>query len=397
MSLTRYELATFQDAIEQVLDAVVGGDADPRRRRNAARAVREALRDLANYRNWSCYYRRVMLATVAQQTDGTLAYDHTGGSSERLVTLSGATVDSSVELAELIIGNVRYEVEKYLSSTTFTLSERANPGADVAAGTSYTLVRPTYSLPDDFGAMGQLLDPQSAGRVLSEVTLEEALQIDRTVRTAGLPWAYAFARHPRYAGGRSLRFAPSPTTARTYDAIYRARPLPLLVELEDDGLVSITSGSPTVTCDTAGTFTQQHVGCVLRLSADNSNPPTTAAGNLQDVVNPYTFQGVVRSVESSTSLTLEQAADQTLGPVCYTLSSRLDLEAGAMLNALLKMAEARMASIEGRDDWAERKKEAVEALQVAAEADLTSFPGSANPPVPTRLGDLATSIDRSLN
>jgi hypothetical protein len=392
MSLTNYECWTSQDAVDHVLDAVTAGDADARRIRNARRAVLEAYDDLINYRNWSYYYRRLPpITTVAAITTGTLAYTQ----STRTVTLSGVTIDSSIEFYELMVGRVRYEIDKYLSPTTFTLTERANPGADLAAGTTYSLQRAVFSLPDDFICMGSLVDAQSPGRMLTEVTQQELLQLNRTITTVNLPWVYATGPHQKYSGGQAITFGPTPNAARTYDAMYRSRGTRLNVWQVDTGLVTLTNGSATVSCDTAS-FTQAHVGCVLRVSG-TTDPPTSRVGNSLNLDNPYAFQGVVRSVENSTSLTLQQAADQAFAGAPFTLSSRLDIVAGTMLTALLRMAEARMAALEGRDDRAERDAEARVALVRAAEADNTSFPSNATSPLPMRLGDFGTSFGRSLS
>lgn len=390
MSLTTYELRTFQDAVEHVLDSRMGSDASEANRRRARRCVEEALRQLYSHKNWSYYYRRFPVATVAQQVTGTIAYDHTGGSSERLVTLTDATWPSDAELYELMIGNVRYVVDKRLSSTTLTLSERANPGSDIAAGTSYTLQRDTYALPDDFGAMGNLIDVAMGGHVLQEATPDQWLLLSRTVRTSGMPWCYTFLPHQKYSGGRAIVFGPTPTTARTYDAIYRRRALPLRIEREDTGTVSVTAGSTAIT-GVGTAFSQAHVGAVIRLAADGTDLPTSPLGSMDDSMNPCSFQGVIRSVESATAATLEQAADMALSAVSFTISSRLDLEVGSMYSALLKIAEAKFAGGEDREAlMAEARLELIR----AAEADATSFSASTGLSIPTRLGDLASSITR---
>lgn len=390
MSLSNYELRTFQDAVEHVLDARMGSDAAEANRRRARRCVDEALRQLYNYRNWSYYYRRVQIITTAQQMTGSIAYDHTGGAAERLVTLTDATWPSDAEFYELMVSGVRYEIDKRLTSTTLTLTERANPGSDLAAGTSYTLQRDVYPLPDDFGSMGRLIDVATGGLVLCELTTDEWMSLTRIVRTAGVPYAYAFTRHPKYAGGRALALAPTPTAARTYDAIYRARPLPLRTEKEDTGTVSIAAGSATVT-GSGTAFSQAHVGAVIRVATDGTDLPTSPLGNLEDLLNAYAFQGVIRSVESATAATLEQAADATVADGSFVISSRIDVEVGSMYTALLAIAMAKFA---GGEDREELMREAREELMRAAEADNASFPASPNVPIPTRLGDIASSITR---
>jgi hypothetical protein len=394
MVRTNYALWTYQDAVEHVLDAVAGADTTPRHRRLARRAVQLAYDKLVNQRNWSCYYSRLQLITSPQQTDGTLAYDHTGGASERLVTLSGAaalTVD--VEHFELMVNRTRYEVEKYLSPTTFTLSERSNPGADLPAGTSYVLHRHTYPLPDDFVAMGQLIDVQVATPHMREATAGEVLEESRRIASTNLPWLYAIVPHPRLAGGLAVMLGPTPTTARTYDAVYRRRARPLAVERYDEGTVSVSAGSSTVT-GVGTSFAAAHAGAILRVSGKANLLPTSVIGSLDDTDNPALVQGVIREVSSVTSLTLEQPAEASATAMPFTISDRLDLEAGAMLRAVLRMAEAEYARSAGLESLADRQRTADLALLAAAEDDNRTFAEPGQHFWPRRLEDIATGFTR---
>lgn len=390
MSLTNYELWTFQDAIDQVLDINVGRDASPQNLRMAKRAVIEAYRDLPEKHSWRYFGRTLKLTTSPAQTEGTLAYDHTGGTHERLVTLTGGAVPDDAVFYELIVAGVRYEIEDRKSSTTFTLSERSNPGQDIAPGTGYTLVRDSYPLPDDFGKLGRLTDVQAPGARLWEVSLDEATVQNRFVRTINQPYSYAIFQSPKYPGGLAIKLAPSPTDQRTYDAVYYARPRPLKVENECEGSVSVSSGGTSVT-GSETRFSQNHVGAIIRFGTADSLP-TGIFGSVgvSNQSNPYQFQSVIKSVASATSLELATPAPQSFSDVKYTISDRLDLEAGSMLTYFMRLCEEKYAFLTRNEKYAAYRTEALRALEDAKAADyrdMNPTPGGSGF-YPTRLSDI---------
>ncbi|MAH47360.1 hypothetical protein CMI37_16160 [Candidatus Pacearchaeota archaeon] len=73
-------------------------------------------------------------------TTGTVGYDHTGASSERLIFSSGATFPSWAGSAKIRIASTTYDVETRVSDTQLNLTSSSNPGGDVSSGTSYTLM-----------------------------------------------------------------------------------------------------------------------------------------------------------------------------------------------------------------------------------------------------------------
>lgn len=84
--------------------------------------------------------------TATTYNTGTVSYDHTGGSSERLVTLSGGSFPAWVDTdAAITIAGVRYPIASVLSSTTLTLNAASstntvnNPGADVGSTSNWSV------------------------------------------------------------------------------------------------------------------------------------------------------------------------------------------------------------------------------------------------------------------
>lgn len=393
MSLTNYKLTTFGDVLDHVLDAVVGGDASKRNIRQAKKAIVEAYQELPTVRDWRYYFRRLLIRTAASQTSSTITYDHTGGSSERLVTLASGTWPTDAEKYEIIISNVRYEIDRRLSSTTLQLSERANPGADVAAGTSYTLVRDTYELPDDFLAMWELIDVEAPGRITSLPWPSDVFVENRINKTAGQPSFYTVMRTTKFASGYAVVFAPAPSTAREYDAVIKVAPKALTVLDENEGTVTVADASAAV-AGTTTNFSQQHVGAVMRISKNATYLPTSLVGQItDDLVNPYALQRVIQRVTDTTNLTLEQVSDYgaALTGSRYRISSRIDIEPGAMFTYFMRLCEAKFAPAD-RKGVAEREALARVAFQNAAWADQRMREDPGRPYLAHSLADIAASV-----
>lgn len=393
MALTDYKLLTYYDCVDRILDAVVGGGGSHRNYRQARQAVDEAYQLLPLRRNWRYYHRTFTVNTVASQATGTIAYDFTGGASERLVTLSGATWPTDAAKYVLLVAGVRYEIDRYLSTTTLTLSERNCPQADIASGTSYTLARDTYELPDDFCKLGNLRDVQAPGRLLPRVQPADVLREQHLVRTAALPTMYSVFRTTKFASGLAVVFAPLPSTARQYEAMGLVNPRPLTVlDYSAIGTVATTADS-TALVGTDTTFTASHVGAVIRLSSDTKIPSSLVGDVDKDRYNPYVMQRVISQRTSTTALVLEQAADQSLAASGYRVSSRIDIEPGTMQVAFMRLAESLFGSQDrkGREDR-EALAERYLAIAQAADANrMLNEPGADFSP--ETLADIAASVD----
>tara|TARA_E500000331_G_scaffold356741_1_gene416026 strand:- start:6364 stop:9285 length:2922 start_codon:yes stop_codon:yes gene_type:complete len=74
----------------------------------------------------------------------TITYDHTGGTYERMLTLSGATWPASAEHGYIFIGGTTYNVYRRISDTVLILDKEFNPGSDFSknggAGQEWKLV-----------------------------------------------------------------------------------------------------------------------------------------------------------------------------------------------------------------------------------------------------------------
>jgi hypothetical protein len=77
---------------------------------------------------------------LLEYSTGTIAYDHTGGTFERMVTLTGGSFPTLLATNGAIqIAGTWYTIAAWVNGTTLQLNSGAgnNPGADVAGGTSY--------------------------------------------------------------------------------------------------------------------------------------------------------------------------------------------------------------------------------------------------------------------
>jgi len=394
MSLTsNTPYLTLWDAIDYTLDQVVAGDYSPRSRRLALQAVRDAYTEIPVRRNWRYFYRSFTLSTVASQTSGSVAYDYTGGTYERQLTLTSNTWPSDVTKYGLYIAGVRYGIETRKTSTVITLRDGDCPTADIDSGTSYTLARDTYELPDTIREVLYVHDVNAPGRMLMCVEPSDILQEQRVMRNTSQPLMYAAYRSELNAGSIAIHFAPSPGTARTYQYHALCWPLPLKTLEYSVGTVATTSGSSTVT-GTSTVFTADHAGAVIRFSkTGDTSIPTDLQGEIdKNRLNPYAMQRVIRTQDSSTSLTLEQDADTTLSGSGYRISSRIDIEPGAMRNAFLRCCEAKFAT-QDRKGAEEREARYEKALIFAMAADQRVADMGGRQYFPHNLAGIASSVD----
>lgn len=360
------QLWTYQDAVEHVLDHL-DMDADGRTRRQARRAVQQAIRDLAHRHNWACYYGRATVPTTAQQTSSTIEYDHTGGTYERQVTLASGTWPSDAAQGMLIISGVHYAVDERKSSTVLTLRPDNNPGADVAAGTSYTWYRSTYALPVDFRKVERLWWPSQSMELYPLSQGEAHAELMASWPTPGNPIGYTIRQTQDFYNTMSLVMSPPPSTAVTLDLFYQRNPRELRVEKYATGTVT-TNASTTVT-GSGTSWSSSHVGCVMRFSSSTTVEPTGVVGGLSGDDNPAVYTRIVTAVGSTTSITVDSSVPALTG-VKYTLSDPLDMHYGSMLTVFHRFAEAEAARLLNRDDRDRKLAIADRELLRAIEADL---------------------------
>lgn len=362
------DIYTYRDLVEYVLDSHEL-DRTGLNERRARAAVLKAYRDLPFAHAWSYYYRQRLLQTVASYATGTVVYDHTGGAAERLITLTSGTFPSWAAFGRIIIDDVHYEVDTYLSSTTLTLREDSNPGSDVSSS-SYELYRSAYPLPSDFRRLCRIWDVEQQRGVSFVDQHEQHTALQVFYDTPDTPWQVTIRATREYYGQKSLVFGPPPNSIRTYDLLYEAAARPLAIDEYTTGTVTVVADDATVTL-TGGTFPLNCVGSILRFSA-SSTAVTGPFGGLDNVDNPFVEQGVIKTRTSGTSVELEANASQSLTDVAYSISDPVDIATGAMLTALLHAAEAEFAQRAAGKNAALKMSIARDSLLRAMEADRDS-------------------------
>lgn len=356
--MAQTEIWTYQDIVEHILD-VFDDERTGRPLRMSKRSASEALRSLHTAHAWALYNGMRYVTTVAPYSTGTIAYDHSGGTSERLVTLSGGTFPSWSTFGKILIAGVAYPVERYVDATHVVLDPNVNPGADVAALTTYTLYRDEYPMPVGFKTMGQLWN----------VTYDEELDVvfqDQAGRDSvsnpsepGDP-EYAYVTGDSdYINNLSLVFLPPPDSVLVYRYEYQRSPRQLVTEKYSTGTVSVSAGSTTCMI-TTGAFTQAHIGCIIRFGS-SAYEPDNRFGGLSDTTNTYTDERTIVSVASNGgSCELDATPSAAISAVKFTVSDPVDVETGAMLTAYQRLCESAFAILTKRDS-----KDRIERLQLA--------------------------------
>lgn len=341
------ELWTYQDVVEHLLDFFQAPRAKQRQYRMAKRAVIHAYRDMPYITRWLYYDRTATISSEASQSTGTIAYDFTGGTYERELTLSGATWPANVKHFVIQIADVEYRVEDKKSTTVVTLEQSNCPQADVASSTAYIAFRPSYPLPIDFRKLGRLFDQQNNREIPIETNDEQHSDSTYLYDTPDTPWRASIRNTGEFFGVMELVFSPPPSAARPYSLIYEAMPFPLLVEKHSPTAAKVTTDGTTAVTGTDTAFdAAKHTGAILRLSGNTQDAPTGQFGDRDDKDNPFIYQRVIMSVTSATACVVDTAIP-VLTNVKMTISSPIDIEQSAMFTMFLRMAEAEYARTMG--------------------------------------------------
>lgn len=368
-------ITTFQDATQQLLMMVNSKAPSGLEKARARMAVLDAYNDVCHAHSWNIYKKRYLRSVNASYATGTVVYDHTGGTYERMLTLTTGTWPTWAADARISFNSNHYQVQTRESSSIITLAPDSNPGADVAS-TTYTIYQASYPLPVDCRRVLEVVDvSRKVGLYL--VGTPDFHYVDAALYTTpSTPLRATIIPDSDYYGSLSITFSPPPSAAKTYDILYERTPRPLSIEKYSTGTVTV-SGSSTSLTSSGATFAENVVGCIIRFPSSGTTEPTPVQGAF--VVsgttgtwtdNPYYAQRSIIARPSASTLTLDAAVSTgTLTGVGYTISDPLDIEPNAMLTAVMAQAEANYAQFLGRDDWKSRLAQAKQALDLAMEWD----------------------------
>lgn len=357
-------LMTWKDLIDHLVDWS-GAQPGAEVKRDARKASLEAVRDLASRGEWSYYVARGRVQLRAPYQEGTAAYTHTGGSYERVLTLTGGAWPSWAMQGTALLGAVPYEVASRKSDTELVLSVNSNPGQDVASA-AYLLYQDTYPLPQDFGAAGEVILLQQNVRLRFEHP-STWLERQRVHRGPGCPRSYTVRGSPDWVNTLAVSFYPPPDQAYDCDFVYRRLPRGLRLDEFKAGTLTTAEGEAAV-AGSATAWPPRLAGSILRVSGSRAEEPTAAWGS-----NPALYERVIVSVDSATALTLDGTIPETLAGVKYVISDPVDVETGSMMTALLRGCQHFFAQARHMADRAQAQQEYRQALIEAHEADARSF------------------------
>lgn len=173
--------------------------------------------DTGKAHRWSFLFPTTTLSTTAPYATGTIAI------ADGVVTLTGGTFPATAADGEIIVGGAAYSVATRDGNTQLTLDDTT---VDVAAGASYTLGFPFFTLPADFGRLDGRLNYRAGDMTIDRpIELRSEAQL-RQMRQAGditaPPRFVALMPLPQTAGQQQrwqLFFYPTPDAA--YQIYYR--------------------------------------------------------------------------------------------------------------------------------------------------------------------------------
>lgn len=356
------ELVTFQDLLDHLVGHRHGGT-DDATHRDIKRAVLSAYDDIQLRFNWRYYEREHTIFVEGLYNTGTIEFDYTGGSSERLVTLTTGTWPSWAGNARIKIGDVVYDVYSRLGSSTLQLSEGSSPLEDVASGTSYTLFQDIYPLPPDFKEV-RGIHSEDGNWSLAPISLDEWQGRERHIGGQGSPNFYALGPDPGFIGQMAIYIQDIPTSDQTLRMMYLAGGRPLKYSgQESDTTTGTVANSGTTVTGTTTAFTADMVGSVIR-GGTTSSAPTGRAG-----LNPYVHQAIITAFTDATHVTIDNAPTTAWSGTKFRISDPIDIRP-TMIEALLRGCEWKLAVYSKDSKEANQAEERyMRALILAKEAD----------------------------
>lgn len=290
----------------------------------ALRRIKEAMRSALHMVQNDCpsdySLKHSRLRFVAPDTTGTVTYDHTGGTYERQLTLASSTWPSDVVDYSLLLDDLVCDVESRISDTVITLDLNLNPGADLAAGTTFTLYKRYYRLPDDFGETDSFFGEQLTW-IGQYVTMGELLGLNRAYGETGSPRCYSIGGIPDQVGARGLFLYPGADETTTWDYIYRRIPREIRYTGHESNTATLTVDSTSTTvAASAATFTSAMVGSVIRIS-NTATAPTGLTGP-----SAWTDERLIHTYTDSTHVVVDRVPSFSGSGKGFVVTDPIDID-----------------------------------------------------------------------
>jgi len=382
----------FTDVIDHLVD-YMNAAGDEKNQRTARRCAIEAYDELVQAGDWSYFWQPYHLHLEASYSTGTVTYDHTGGSIERKLTLSSGTWPTNAVYYTIRIDGVDYTVEDRSSGTVLQLDANRNPGADVAAGTSYVAYRSSYTLPGDYRGM---TFPSTPDDWYSHYVHPSEWHGEQRLNTSsGDPTMWTVLGDENLVGSQAVHVWPYPSTAKSYALLYQRYGRKLLYTgYEADAYSSSTQtvSGTVATQDVTGSGTAlaaNMVGCVLRFGT-SANVPDGDGGLKQ-----YKEQRVIVSRTDGTTVTVDANLQNTHTNVKFRISSVVDLRP-TMIPAFLRGAELQCAIVKGMDRLARARELYRETLLLCKESE-SEYRGQRGVNVGGRWRDQVGTVDADMD
>lgn len=340
-------MLTALDALRRGLNFlggnVDGGTPNDSTVRDVKAAIIDALAELGAVHEWNYLVDERAVTFPEPYDTGTIAYTAT----TRTLTLTSGTWPTWAAQGVVHIDNAHCKVERRSSSSVLILEEATAPSADVDAGTSYTLYRDQYPLPEGTQAIAApFIDGQELPLEWIEPGQWYRAASSHTTEGGGQPRFYTVLADPDNYGRVALTVAPYPD--QTYTLRFQRRRLPRNLRFWEvnAGTVAVTADGTTVT-GTGTAFTSAMAGSIIRLSDDATNYP--------DPLDEYPAEeAAIKTYTSATVVDIAGTFSQTLSGVRYVISDPIDLDEVSMLDAfqacvMKNLARTRTHKAEERD------------------------------------------------
>lgn len=359
-------MLTAQDMVDRLLFFI--GEGPSGSTFSVRQAINEALREIAGWFNWSYLYSSSQITTEAPYSTGTIAFDYTGGTYERMLTLSSGTWPTWAAHGVFVYNSIAYRVAERISSTVITLESDSTPTADITAGASYVIYRQHYPLPTGFRSIGKIITP-STGLQLQRITPNQLREFHaRNMTDTGQPRRYALHGEDDLLGGMALWLEPLPDDDYVLDFDYLRWPREVQIFSHTDGTVSLTSGSASIT-GSGTNWTSRMDGSVLRVS-NSANASKVPSG--LDGTNPYEQELRIAAVTSTTAARLYTAATTTISTAKYIISDPMDLDS-VVLNPFIRCAEKQLAYTKKLDKIEAAEAAFQQAMQIGRASDNRTY------------------------
>jgi hypothetical protein len=357
MSDNALNVYAFQDAID-LLNDYLGQNAAGVTTREMNRAVIQAYDELCAEKKWSHLTRPYSLELPAPES-GTLSYNATTG----VFTIDTGTFPSWAVGATLSVGDVRYPIATRPSTTTLTPVSTNLPVDDIDTGTTFSIYKNIYTLPENFQSLVNPLDEANISEWSCYVPPDEWEFYNRYDESQGSPVLWTIMADPNFLGRDALHLWPAPDSNRTLEFLGRFYPRGLkrtgYRAADYAGTVSLSGNTIT---GTSTTFTSDMVGSLIRVSANATTAPDGIDGN-----NPYETQRIITAYSSATSLTFGGDA-VSASTRKYRITDPLDVPRH-MLDAVWRGCERKVAHLKGTSEQDRAEVTYSNALRKAKSSD----------------------------